>query len=428
MRVIVIGCGAAGAAAAIAAARAGHRVTVLDRNRKPLKKLGVTGNGRGNLLNRGQLRYYGQTGFALSVLEHTSRQAVETFLESAGISLTEEDEGRVYPACYQASAAVDALLAQMDALGVERRQNVRVTALRREDGGFVLEGTESVYGEEKSKKNGKIKKGELLEERPVCFHAERVIAAFGGAAAPAHGTDGTAYGLLTALGHTLHTPRPALCPLTTSALIPEKLAGQRVRAHLTLLDENGNPLDQRRGELLFTADGVSGIAAMQLARSVRPGHILSVDLTEALTGAPDADAAQWLRLRLAQLGDRPAARFFAGAAVPALAEALLRQAGLPMDGRPAAAWTSAEIQALSRAIRNFRLPLSGVRGFDAAQVTAGGIDAAEFDPATMESRLVPGLYAAGELLDVDGDCGGYNLLFAFATGQGARLRDPGPRP
>ena len=172
MRVIVIGCGAAGAAAAIAAAQAGHRVTVLDRNRKPLKKLGVTGNGRGNLLNRGPLRYYGQTGFALSVLEHTSRQAVEAFLESAGISLTEEDEGRVYPACYQASAAVDALLAQMDALGVERRQNVRVTALRREDGGFVLEGTESVYGEEKSKKNGKVKKGELLEERPVCFHAE----------------------------------------------------------------------------------------------------------------------------------------------------------------------------------------------------------------------------------------------------------------
>ena len=192
MRVIVIGCGAAGAAAAIAAARAGHRVTVLDRNRKPLKKLGVTGNGRGNLLNRGRLRYYGQTGFALSVLEHTSRQTVEAFLEDAGVSLTEEDEGRVYPACYQASAAVDALLAQMDALGVERRQNVRVTSLRREGGGFALEGVESVYGEEKNKKNGKVKKGELLEERPVHFRAERVIAAFGGAAAPAHGTDGTA--------------------------------------------------------------------------------------------------------------------------------------------------------------------------------------------------------------------------------------------
>ena len=99
-----------------------------------------------------------------------------------------------------------------------------------------------------------------------------------------------------------------------------------------------------------------------------------------------------------------------------------------MDGRPAAAWTSAEVQALSRAIRDFRLPLSGVRGFDAAQVTAGGIDAAEFDPATMESRLVPGLYAAGELLDVDGDCGGYNLLFAFATGAGAVPLHPGPRP
>ena len=416
MRVIVIGCGAAGAAAAIAAARAGHRVTVLDRNRKPLKKLGVTGNGRGNLLNRGQLRYYGQTGFALSVLEHTSRQTVEAFLEDAGVSLTEEDEGRVYPACYQASAAVDALLAQMDALGVERRQNVRVTSLRREGGGFALEGVESVYGEGKNKKNGKVKKGELLEERPVHFRAERVIAAFGGAAAPAHGTDGTAYELLVGLGHTLHTPRPALCPLTTAAPMPEKLAGQRVRACLTLLDETGTPLDQRRGELLFTADGVSGIAAMQLARSVRPGHILSIDLTEALTGSPGTDAAQWLRLRLKRLGDRSAARFFTGAAVPALAEVIFRQAGLSMDERRASSWNSTEVQALSRAVRDLRLSLSGVRGFDAAQVTAGGIDASEFDPVTMESRLVPGLYAAGELLDVDGDCGGYNLLFAFATG------------
>lgn len=421
MRVIVIGCGAAGAAAAIAAARAGHRVTVLDRNRKPLKKLGVTGNGRGNLLNRGRLRYYGQTGFALSVLEHISRQTVEDFLEDAGVSLTEEDEGRVYPACYQASAAADALLAQMDALGVERRQNVRVTSLRREGGGFALEGVESIYGGEKSKKNGKVRKGELLEEQPVRFRAERVVAAFGGAAAPAHGTDGTAYGLLVGLGHTLHTPRPALCPLTAAAPIPEKLAGQRVRARLTLLDEKGTSLDQRRGELLFTADGVSGIAAMQLARSVRPGHILSIDLTEALTGSHGTDAAQWLRLRLERLGDRPAARFFTGAAVPALAEAIFRQAGLSMDERRASSWNSTEVKALSRAVRDLRLPLSGVRGFDAAQVTAGGIDASEFDPATMESRLVPGLYAAGELLDVDGDCGGYNLLFAFATGlaQGA---------
>ena len=416
MKVIVIGCGAAGAAAAIAAAQAGHRVTVLDRNRKPLKKLGVTGNGRGNLLNRGELRYYGDSDFALRVLEHMSRPAVEEFLQNAGVSLTEEDEGRVYPACYQASAAVDALLAQMDALGVERRQNVRVIALHRENGGFRLEGVESVYGEEKSKKNGKVKKGELLEERPVCFQADRVIAAFGGAAAPAHGTDGTAYGLLIGLGHTLHTPRPALCPLVTAAPIPEKLAGQRVRAKLTLLDGAGKLLDQRRGELLFTADGVSGIAAMQLARSVRPGCVLSIDLTEALTGAAVTDLDAWLQERLIKLAGRSASQFFTGAAVPALADEIFRQAQLPQGGVRISEWSVGEVRALGRAIRDFRLVLSGVRGFEAAQVTAGGISASEFDPATMESRLIHGLYAAGELLDADGDCGGYNLLFAFATG------------
>ena len=416
MKVIVIGCGAAGAAAAIAAAQAGHRVTVLDRNRKPLKKLGVTGNGRGNLLNRGELRYYGDSDFALRVLEHMPRPEVEEFLQNAGVSLTEEDEGRVYPACYQASAAVDALLAQMDALGVERRQNVRVTALRREDSGFLLEGVESVYGEEKSKKNGKVKKGELLEERTVCFQTDRVIAAFGGAAAPAHGTDGTAYGLLTELGHTLHTPCPALCPLVTAAPIPEKLAGQRVRAKLTLWDSAGKLLDQRRGELLFTADGVSGISAMQLARSVRPGCVLSIDLTEALTGAADTDLGAWLQERLKKLAGRTAAQFFIGAAVPALADEIFRQAGSPQGETRVSEWSAGEVRALGRAIRDFRLVLSGVRGFEAAQVTAGGISASEFDPATMESRLIPGLYATGELLDADGDCGGYNLLFAFATG------------
>lgn len=416
MKVIVIGCGAAGAAAAIAAAQAGHRVTVLDRNRKPLKKLGVTGNGRGNLLNRGELRYYGDADFALRVLEHMPRPEVEEFLRNAGVSLTEEDEGRVYPACYQASAAVDALLAQMDALGVERRQNVRVTALRREDSGFLLEGVESVYGEEKSKKNGKVKKGELLEERPVRFRADRVIAAFGGAAAPAHGTDGTAYGLLTKLGHTLHTPCPALCPLVTAAPIPEKLAGQRVRAKLTLWDSAGKLLDQRRGELLFTADGVSGIAAMQLARSVRPGCVLSIDLTEALTGAAATDLGAWLQERLKKLAGRSASQFFTGAAVPALADEIFRQAQLPQGGVRVSEWSVGEVGTLSRAIRDFRLVLSGVRGFEAAQVTAGGISASEFDPATLESRLIPGLYATGELLDADGDCGGYNLLFAFATG------------
>ena len=275
---------------------------------------------------------------------------------------------------------------------------------------------ESVYGEEKSKKNGKVKKGELLEERPVRFRADRVIAAFGGAAAPAHGTDGTAYGLLTELGHTLHTPCPALCPLVTAAPIPEKLAGQRVRAKLTLWDSAGKLLDQRRGELLFTADGVSGIAAMQLARNVRPGCVLSIDLTEALTGAADTDLGAWLQERLKKLAGRTAAQFFIGAAVPALADEIFRQAGSPQGETRVSEWSAGEVRALSRAIRDFRLVLSGVRGFEAAQVTAGGISASEFDPATMESRLIPGLYATGELLDADGDCGGYNLLFAFATG------------
>ncbi len=419
MEILIIGCGAAGAAAAIAAARAGHRVTVIDRNRKPLKKLGVTGNGRGNLMNNGPWRYYGDQAFAHQVLEKVQPEDVAAFLEDCGIALLEEEEGRVYPAANLASVAVDGLLSRMERLRVRILPCTEAEEITPDKSGFAVAVTVTEYAPDQTKANGKVKKGEAMAQRRETLRADRVIVAAGGAAAPAHGTDGSAYRLLTAHGHPLHTPRPSLCALLTETKPLKGLSGKRVRAVLTLSGQNGQPLHSSTGEALFADDGVSGIAAMQLARFYEPGCTLHMDLRLSLTGAAETDTLFWLKAR----GDRLMAQglsatlpslgeVLTGCAHPALQTALLRMAGLTA----ADAAADGSLQKLAAVIGDFSLTVTGVRDFDQAQVTAGGLDTAQFDPATMESRLIPGLYAAGEMLDVDGDCGGYNLMFAFAGG------------
>lgn len=438
MRTLVIGCGAAGAAAAIAAAERGDRVTVLERNRKPLKKLGVTGNGRGNLLNASGAegygeRYFGDSSFALRVLETMPLASLRAFWEGLGVPLTEEGEGRVYPAAYLASVAADAMLYRLGALNVEIVPCTRAASLRKASGGFIVEATQSVYADARLKPGGKLKQGELLNEQRRVLEADRVIVAAGGMAAPAHGTDGSAYALLTGLGHTLVPPRPALCAVLTEPAPIRGLSGQRARGALSLYAKSGAFLRRSRGEILFADDGLSGIAAMQLARFVGEGCAVRLDLCEtvfgdaAKAGAQDAahgrtaqdalsSAAHLLEERVRRFEGRALRELFTGAVTPALSSALLRAAGLQNAERSAGSLTRVEQAALADAIAAFPLPVLGTRGFEQAQVTTGGLSTNEFDPSTLQSKLVKGLYAAGEMLNVDGDCGGFNLMFAVASG------------
>jgi predicted Rossmann fold flavoprotein len=194
------------------------------------------------------------------------------------------------------------------------------------------------------------------------------------------------------------------------------LEGVRVKAALRLVSPAGDALHETSGEALFTAEGVSGIAAMQLSRFATDGCTLMMNLTESLTGSPDTDVPTWLEERIRRRGHLPVGQLLTGSALPALQNALLSMAGIGANGGTPAQLTKSQQENLCRAITGFSLPVTGVRGFDAAQVTAGGIDPRDVDPATMESRLVPGLYLTGEILNVDGDCGGFNLLFAFASG------------
>lgn len=400
MHVIIVGGGAAGMAAAIAAAGKGHRVTVVERNRRVLKKLGVTGNGRGNLLNRGKGQYFGDAAFAQQVMQRMPYERVAAFWEDAGVPLVHEAEGRMYPCSYLASSAVEALRWKADALHVQILPCTRVTSIRRTDGSFALQAVRTVFAPDTVLKSGRVKPGAATGEEAVQLLGDRVIVTVGGAAAPMHGTDGSAYGLLTDFGHRMTPVRPALCALVTPEKAVEGLSGQRVRARLRLCDAQGRLLGQSEGEALFAQDGVSGIAAMQLSRFAFEGCVLHMDLRLAVTGSQETDVAAWLAHR-AQTRDRQT--LLTGAVSPALGDALWRRSGASLDR-------------LAQSIAGFTVPVTGVRGFDSAQVTAGGICPAQFDPSTMQSRLVPGLYAAGEVLDVDGACGGFNLMFAVATG------------
>lgn len=397
---LIIGAGASGMAAAIAAAQRGERVTVLERNRKPMKKLAVTGNGRGNLLNCGTPDFYGDRDFGMEVLRHMPYEKAAAFLEEAGIPLVHEDEGRMYPASFLAASAVDALKLKAQRLGVVIVPNTRAQRITREKNGFWLQCVRAVYAEDTVLKSGRVKPGALMGEEHADYRADRVIVCAGGAAAPVHGTDGTAYPLLTALGHKLIAPRPALCALLTEKKPLEGLSGQRVRATLHL---NGR---ESAGEALFADDGVSGIAAMQLSRDANAGDVLHMDLRMAVTGRADTDVFSWLKARAERMGES----LLTGAVSPQLSQALWRRCG----HRPSV--SDEALRALAQIIADFALRVEGTRGFDSAQVTAGGIDCADFDPSTMQSRICPGLYAAGEVLNVDGGCGGHNLLFAFASG------------
>lgn len=403
MHIAVIGGGAAGFAAAIAAAESGAEVTVLERNVKPLKKLGITGNGRCNVMNTGAPAYYGDPAFAQAVLGRVGVKELTAFFASLGVPLREEGENLIYPASLQAASVQSALLLRAEQLSVEIRCLARVARVAPENSGFAVSGTQASGDDPKHR-----------TETPFSLRADKVIVACGGAAYPAHGTDGTAYGLLTGLGHGLTPVFPALCALTAPGKYLQGLKGQRVRAKLWLEDAQGNILRQARGEALFAEDAVSGIAAMQLARFARAGMTLCLDLSDELN--LPGGVLPFIRSLVDARKGLPAAELFTGAFSMPVSRLILREAGVKDLSVVIASLGADGLNAVARAVSRVRLPVLGTRGFEFAQVTAGGVETAGFEPATMESRLVPGLYAAGEILNVDGDCGGFNLMFAFASG------------
>ena len=391
MDILVIGGGASGLAAAVSASSAA-RVTVLEKEERPGKKILATGNGRCNLMNDGDPRYFHGEKFAGAVLGPDGPRRLRAFFGELGLNVMSraEEDGRVYPATHQAASVLDVLRAACARRGVRILVSSPADSIETRNGVFRVR----AGGEWHS--------------------ADRVIAACGSTAGT--GERKGSYGLLTGLGHPMVPLIPALCPLECDMRSLGALKGLRVPAVVTL-KADGAPVAQAGGEVLFGDRGLSGIAVMQLSADAAERSAsrvtLSLDLSPLLDISPrdhfrfvsgrdvfrsPGDAEALLAARLTYL---PREDLLTGLLPRVLAGVLDR-------GRPG-------VKELAKRLTDFSLTVTGVRA-DAAQVMRGGIDTALFDPSTMESRRVPGLFCTGEMLDVDGDCGGFNLMFAFLSG------------
>ena len=398
MRTIaVIGGGAGGMMAALTAAGdRENRVVLLERQTRPGRKLMATGNGRCNLTNltASSRNYHGEDAdfvrFALSQFPPT---AAQDFFKSIGLLTVTEEGGRVYPLSNSANSVCDVLRFALTAAGVELRAPWPVQSLARQGEGFLLRGQD----------------GELA--------ADRVIVACGGMAGEKLGGVKDGYALLGALGHSRTALRPSLVQITTENTYPRALKGVKADCALTLR-RGRETLFTSAGELLFTDSGVSGPASFDLSRAVSTAGDapmeLHIDLLRAYS--PEETEALLRARRERGAGELTCGDLLTGALHNRLGRMVVKYAGV--DGnRPLRELTDGELRAVARAAKDFILPVRGTEGFGAAQVTAGGVRTGEFDPRTMGSRLVPGLYACGEVLDVDGDCGGFNLQWAWASGR-----------
>lgn len=390
--IAIIGAGASGFVAAVAAARMRpHSVILLEKEARVGRKLLATGNGRCNLLNMrvpDGVYHGGGRAVALAFVKRKPPEALLAFFESIGLCVREETAGRCYPYSGQASSLVDALRNACDRLAVEVRLNAAVTSIQKTPHGFLLH-------------------GEGYDPIPC----ERVIFAAGGKAAPSFGTDGSAFAMMTALGHTVLSLRPALAPLK---LPPDRIRGLKgIRLHCSLsLTINNGIVQTAQGEILFTEYGISGIAAMQLARTAGEALARKQRVHVVIHLLDQAMAKAQIALRVALFDDQQMETICMGLLPNRVALCLLREAGIAKD----APITQASAQPLLPLLSGWSLPVSGVLPFQHAQVTAGGLAMDTFDANTLASHLVPGLYACGEALDVDGDCGGYNLMWAWLSG------------
>ena len=391
--VIIIGGGASGMMAALTAAEHGRRVLLLERQSRVGRKLLATGNGRCNLTNynTSPARYHGEDGgFCAYALRSFDVGSTLQYFASLGLLTVNEDSGRVYPMSNMAGSVLDVLRYGLEHPRIEVRTGQVVTAVKRTAEGFAVRTETDV------------------------FAARKVILAAGGGAGSKVGGVMDGYRLAKALGHHRTALYPSLVQLKTDPTYPRALKGVKAECGITVLRGSGT-VAENRGEVLFTEYGVSGPAIFDISRAVATG---GEGLVCALDFFPDWDLREvldWLRMRRQTMQAHEASTLLVGSCHTRLGQMLCKAAGF--TNQPAASLTDSDLERIARQAKHFALPITGTCGFDQAQVTAGGLCTDEFDPETMGSRLVPGLYACGEVLDVDGDCGGFNLQWAWSSGR-----------
>ncbi len=392
----IIGAGPAGMTAALFAARGGVQVTLIDGNATVGRKLLVTGAGRANLTNRelSADRYTcADPAWLESVFTSFGFAELTAFLEGIGVLTYTTYDGWCYPLSESAQTVVDAFAAALNEAGVRMLLDHKVISIRNTGG-------ESNKGFEIGFKT----------QRP--HTCETLLVAAGGAAYPALGSRGQLFPILQALGHTIIPPRPALAPVTCDMTPWKALQGVRLDAHVKLY-QGGALLAETTGNLIFTAWGLNGPAVMDLSHhiSAHPGENLRLELNPLFA----SESALRALLREKRGSPTPLAVLLGAVLPPKIPPALIKMAGFAPDIRVNEVSDKA-LPYLFALLTALPFTVTGTRGFEFCQVSAGGVPLTEVDPQTMRSRILPNLLLAGETLDVVGPCGGYNLHFAFATG------------
>ncbi len=389
MRVAVIGAGPAGLMAAAGLAGAAETL-IFEGGPRPGRKLLLSGSGRCNFTHAAGVDEfvprYGDNGrFLRPALHALPPEALVDFFRLRGVSPEIREDGKIFPASGRARDILEALLAA--ASGARLLTGSRVTAILRDGTGFRLHG------------------------KGADFVVDRVVLATGGLSFPRTGSAGDGYELARRLGHSIVSPRPALCGVLSSGFAA--LAGNAFPSVEASVLREGRLIRRGAGALLFTHGGVSGPVILDLSRHILPGDLLSVNFLHPrnretfLAGLPALVKEEGAGRIGTFLANLPLSR--------GLTDLVLAAAGLTRDRRRADL-SARETRRLGELLVRFPVPVEGMEGFDTAMATAGGVRLDEVNPRTMESRLVPGLHFAGEVLDIDGDTGGYNLQAAFATG------------
>ena len=397
MVIAIIGGGASGMAAALAVAENKEvQVILLERQARVGRKLQATGNGRCNLSNThaDTMGYHGENpDFVGAAISAFSPKATLEWFASLGLFTVTEDSGKVYPYSDQANSVVDVLRLALVKENITLKTGYEVTKIQKTEDGFLVT-------------NG--------EEPILC---DKLIVACGGLAGSKLGGTMAGYKLLAKLGHRSTKLRPSLVQIKSSWPELPSLKGVRTNCQVKIL-HNGEIYAQSTGELQLTEYGISGPVVFEISRDVcaaRGKWIAKLDFIPAISA--EALEAEIQRRRATNL---PMEELLTGILHNRLGRVLTKSAGI--KGKQYVNQISnAELREVIAAVKGLEIDLTEPLGMDSAQVTAGGVLTDGFDPQSMESKLVPGLYACGEVLDIDGDCGGYNLQWAWSSGRCAGL-------
>jgi predicted Rossmann fold flavoprotein len=391
--IAILGAGAAGIFAALQKQNDNDRVFLIDKNEMIGRKLASTGAGRGNLtnLNLTEDHYHGKPKkFIQQVLREHSSEQVREQLAALGILTYATDDGWVYPISNSAANVRDVLASHLEQRGVELILNETVTRLQRDRQGFLLYFSN--------------------DRKPL--KVDQVLVTSGGAAAPQLGGDVSIYESLLKMGLTVHPIRPALAPITTDTKAIKRISGVRMDVTLGLFDHQAR-LGRNTGNLIFTDWGVNGPAAMNLSYLIRDSkssdYQLEIDFIPGYTRHLRDQFQAYERVN-----------FPVQSVLKTVLPFKIIQWSMDKLGLPASIKTNeinrTQTEKLMEILTHFRLPVTGTRDYQFAQLSTGGIDLNEINPLSMECHKVTGLFFAGEILNVTAPCGGYNLHWAFATG------------